>query len=70
MTDTSTVKPAVEGRGLIQSFGERRVLDGVDLALRGGEVLAPCGRRPAALMPWTGAFGSLRASACRLFGRP
>ncbi len=51
MTDTSTVEPAVKGRGLIQSFGERRVLDGVYLALRGGEVLAPCGRRPALSCP-------------------
>ena len=70
MTDTSTVEPAVKGRGLIQSFGERRVLNGVDLALPWLGSPRPLRSASCALMPWTGAFGSLRASACRLFGRP
>ena len=39
----STVTPALTGRGLTQSFGDRDVLNGVDLDLRYGEVLAVVG---------------------------
>ena len=39
----TTEVPALTGRGLTQSFGERRVLDEVDLYLRPGEVLAVVG---------------------------
>lgn len=42
-----TMRPAgvaVEGRGLVKAFGERRVLDGVDLRLAPGEFVAIVGR--------------------------
>ena len=39
----TTEVTALAGRGLTQSFGERRVLDGVDVDLRRGEVLAVVG---------------------------
>ena len=42
MSDVSTGAP-LTGRGLSQSFGERRVLHGVDLELHHGEVLAVVG---------------------------
>jgi sulfonate transport system ATP-binding protein len=45
MTSTATVAPgvAVEVRGLSRSFGERRVIDGLDLELRTGEFVALLG---------------------------
>ena len=39
----ATHAAALAGRGLTQSFGERRVLDGVDVDLHRGEVLAVVG---------------------------
>ena len=39
----TTEVAALAGRGLTQSFGERRVLDGVDVDLHRGEVLAVVG---------------------------
>ena len=39
----ATAGPALAGRGLIQSFGERSVLSGVDLDLHHGEVTAVVG---------------------------
>ena len=39
----TTATPALAGRGLTQSFGERRVLDSVDLDLWPGEILAVVG---------------------------
>ena len=32
--------PVVEAEGLVRAFGSRRAVDGVNLALRGGECLA------------------------------
>ena len=43
MASVSTERPVLTGWGLTQSFGERRVLDGVDLHLRHGEDLAMVG---------------------------
>ncbi len=43
MTSAATMEPALAGRGLTQSFGDRSVLDRVDLELRRGEVLAVVG---------------------------
>ncbi len=43
MNHTQTARPALTGRGLVQSFGERRVLSSVDLELHHGEVLAVVG---------------------------
>ncbi|MBL8739635.1 MAG: ABC transporter ATP-binding protein, partial [Myxococcales bacterium] len=35
--------PALEARGLVKSYGERRVVDGLDLTLRSGSVLGLLG---------------------------
>ena len=43
MTNTPTLEPVLTGRGLKQSFGDRAVLNGVDLDLLGGEIVAVVG---------------------------
>ena len=43
MTDTSTVTPILSGRGLVKSFGRVVALNGADLDLFPGEVLAVVG---------------------------
>ena len=43
MTAATTVKTVLTARGLTQSFGERSVLEGADLELHHGEVLAVVG---------------------------
>lgn len=43
MTDTSTVTPILSGRGLVKSFGRVVALNGTDLDLFPGEVLAIVG---------------------------
>ena len=44
MTGATTVTETVRVRGLVKSFGARRVLDGLDLTIRRGEFVALLGR--------------------------
>lgn len=68
----STLAPVAELAGVVRRFGAAVALDGVDLALREGEVLALLGRNGAgkstAIACWLGLLEPDAGSA-RLFGR-
>jgi sulfonate transport system ATP-binding protein len=44
MAVPTTVRTAVRITGLTKTFGDRRVIDGLDLTVRSGEFVAPLGR--------------------------
>ena len=58
---SSDPAPAVCFRGVAKAFGARRVLDGLDLTLARGEILAVIG--PSG----TGKSVTLRLAFCQLF---